>query len=103
MKQIVFSILFIFSLQAHADESREFCKMFGDLAGVIMEHRQAGTPMDEMIDWVDSHKILNNWGEDIVIAAYGISRYSTEEYQQKEISEFRNTFYLACIKDAKKK
>jgi len=101
MKVVLISVLFILSLQAHADNSRELCKGFGEIAELIMTHRQNGTPMDVIIDKIDKEPALKDIGESLAISAYETSRFSTEKMKQRKITEFKNAVYLECLKGSK--
>jgi hypothetical protein len=75
------------------------CKGTSDLAGVIMESRLVGVTMADMFNInEDGNKTI----EKMIIQAYESPAYSTEKYQQNAILEFKNKWFMACVKSSKK-
>jgi len=106
MKKIIatsISLLLFIPLLSYAEESKkidpiEVCSTFEELAGLIMEHRQLGTPMSKIMKILGSDKI----GRKIVVDAYEETRFSTESYQKKSIENFKNKWFLSCFKGLSK-
>lgn len=59
-----------------------------------MTARQEGVPVREMLE-VNGGKV--DLGYEMVKRAYTHPQFSTPDYQQREITEFENDWYLACI------
>ncbi len=79
---------------AHAETTyEELCQGYYTTAELIMQHRQQGTPMPEMMGYVDGNGVL----EAMVGDAYRQPRYSTAEYQRDLVREFANGAYLICL------
>ena len=68
------------------------CETIGELAKTIMEARMAGVPLQDMM------KDANQLSRQLLISAYEVSAYATERMQNREIVNFQNEIYLACIK-----
>lgn len=59
-----------------------------------MDGRQAGYPMSEMMGIMEGNQV----GEELVISAYEIPKFSTPEYIQDAEQEFEDAWYMRCIK-----
>ena len=95
MRKIMIAGAVLLSGTAYADSNDGgVCKSIAKLSETVMKFRQAGKPMHEMMSIVD-----NETGQKIIIAAYEKTRYHTEGRQQRQIEDFRDGMYLACIKD----
>lgn len=69
------------------------CKTLGIVAGQIMENRQAGIPLSDMLE-VTPMPLL----QQIVLLAYDNPRYYSDEVVREEIQDFRNLIEVACYK-----
>ena len=98
MKKIVLIVatLCLFSASAVADPN---CVKLSGLAETIMELRQAGAPAEGIIQATDNSALT----EMLVISAYSEPRYTTYEYKKSAISDFKNKWYISCLKLAKNK
>lgn len=76
-----------------ADEIHAQCSEFASLAKVIMEKRQAETPVVSLIEVAEGEDV-----RDLILAAYERPAYRTPESQAREISKFENAAYLSCNK-----
>jgi hypothetical protein len=80
-----------------AAQANDPCHAFGYLAGSVMEARQSGVDMSDMMaiiaaeggPAVDVARLM-------VIEAYGKPRYRGAEMIQREIEDFKNDAMLAC-------
>lgn len=72
----------------------ELCREISNLAESIMSNRQSGASMVQMMDIADG----NGLAQSLVAAAYEEPRYSTPQYQQEAISDFRDQAYLECYR-----
>lgn len=78
--------------------SHETCDSYGQLANTIMKVRQQGAPMSSLLAIVvegatEAHYELVR---SMVIAAYKIPQYSTDDSKQREIEVFTNEVLLIC-------
>jgi len=89
--KITSSTLNVVSPQAPTVE--DLCRGFGNLAAKIMEARQSGVPMADAMDISETKST-----KQMVIQAYEYPRLSSKEYVQRSIENFRDEFYLDCIK-----
>jgi len=87
MKSIIAAIA-LTATQASADP----CVEIGTLAEVMMKHRQAGTSISTLMAKTEGNDLF----VEMLIAAYDQPRFSTTEYQQREIEDFRNTWEIGC-------
>jgi penicillin V acylase-like amidase (Ntn superfamily) len=98
MKAIItITMLFFLAVPAMAEEktAHENCKSLSSLARVIMELRQMGVPMHEVIEKAgDAPETVTR----IAIMAYGEHMYHTESIKQQVINEFENKFFLECMR-----
>jgi hypothetical protein len=78
---------------AHADEPVS-CADVGKLAQTVMDSRQAGVTMSDMMDVVDGIKALQN----LVRMAYDKPRMSTEEMMTRSAQDFRNEVEAVCYR-----
>ena len=100
MKIIGLAILFgIMAPPVYADDWREYCDVIGNLAESIMKNRQNGTSMASVMKTAsESKSSVVEVMEELVIIAYDIPRYSTENMQLITIGDFRDDVYLECVK-----
>ena len=68
----------------------EFCPEVGRLAEKLMELRQGGVLLSEVLP------LLSAESQDIAILAYEQPAYRTREVQLETIRDFRNAAELAC-------
>ena len=72
---------------------REDCSTLGQLARLIMAHRQAGQPISELIE-TETRKLYRQ----IIITAYEIDRFSSVVEKENAVDDFSNDVMLACYK-----
>jgi hypothetical protein len=99
MKNALIAICFA-AAGAHAvaeDSWRTLCEEVADLASTTMASRQSGAPMANVMSMSEDPSF-----EDIVISAYERPRYTTQEHQQRAIQNFRDEWYLDCVKAARR-
>lgn len=82
------------------EELSSRCKSMSELAKIIMQKRQDGVSMSEIVE-----KVVNTTPQPLqevlrltVISAYDKPRFNTPEIQQKTILDFENEAYLTCTK-----
>lgn len=99
MRVTAFAALFLVCNYTVADQTG--CDDFSTLAHNIMEARQSGVPMKATMGVAEDSGMsdsLKKLIRNMVISAYEKPRFSTEKMQAREISEFENEYYLACVK-----
>ena len=97
MKKLLAIALTFTAASAFATEevsTHELCKDIGTLAETIMKHRQVGTSVIRMMEIADTDGLA----QVIIKEAYEMPRYSSEEYQRRAISDFRDDYYITCLK-----
>lgn len=77
-------------------ELRDFCKDQSLLAASVMNARQSGMTMAEMMEIPKKGK-EGDGARALVIDSFKYPKMNTESNQQSAISEFENQTYLQCI------
>lgn len=98
MKKLIIALSLVLSAQSMAGEitKADICASYSSLAGVVMMKRQEGVDMARMIaalnggDSYDTSLI-------IIKAAYALPRFSTPDYQQNAIIDFKNDVMSECM------
>ena len=94
MKKLVLASAIAMGLSLNVSaEEMSFCEEFEDLSRTIMDNRQSGIPMSTQYNLVDSDLIRK-----VVVLAYKVPEYSSEEYQQDAVNKFANAAFMQCIK-----
>lgn len=68
------------------------CRSLGETAAVIMEARQMGVPLSDMISSLPEARSL-------IMEAYKETRWSGDEMQEQAIADFRNEMEMTCYND----
>lgn len=77
------------------------CKLYESLAEVIMEARQKGAPMSGLYTRDYGTKERNEITKKIIIEAYDIPRFNSDQSKKDAVRNFKNDKFLFCIKNAK--
>jgi hypothetical protein len=102
IKKLVLSLVLVlvFNLPAFGEDWQKICKGWGDYAEIVMRLRQQGASMEKLMTLCN--EVEGQGGKSlarqIIIMAYEESRYSTEQFQQRKIEDFRDVIYLFCVK-----
>lgn len=72
------------------------CDSIAEMAGIIMTNRQAKESMSAVMD--AATKSGSTLAQDMVIEAYDVPDYATEEYQRTAVTKFSNKWYSRCVK-----
>jgi hypothetical protein len=108
MKKIITSLAAVAALLSGfaalpASAQEDGCANMGYLAEVIMQQRQSGMTMSDMVARAEASGEENPQILDltraIIIDAYSRPQYGSPEYQENAISEFRNAVELACYQN----
>ncbi|KFF48093.1 hypothetical protein GY26_15980 [Gammaproteobacteria bacterium MFB021] len=78
---------------------RKDCSNKSLIAEKIMESRQKGVPMREMMDIAGDDKLMQL----MVTSAFDEPRFSTDKMQRKSITDFGNKIYGYCVEAKSKK
>ena len=95
MKKLILLTAITLTAPAYADDNAhvmEKCVSLKRAAATAMKSRQIGVELDEVLA-ITNNQLLRTMS----IQAYKQTRYSTDEYQKRAISEFSNEWYLACL------
>lgn len=102
---IAFITLIVLSFPALAQTDHEFCSLAADHAEFIMTARQAELSADEVYQRYDNIKDKFTTPDKamesiqiIIMDAYEQPRFSSEEYINRAITEFRSETYIDCLK-----
>lgn len=103
IKQIATGTLLLtlsFSTYAAATraEKLEVCENISKLAETVMEKRQEGNSMAKMMQ-VGKGNPLVEISQTMVISAFEEPGYNSPEYQNRAIRQFRDKWYLGCVKE----
>ena len=98
MKKLLLIAALAISATAFAETKAEQCASYASLAGVIMDTRQAGAPMADVMKVFDTDKAGAERMRNKVIEAYSAPRMSTEANKKRMTDDFANDAYLECIR-----
>jgi len=94
MKKLTIAVAIALTISANVQaNSLETCKTIEGFAEEIMKARQVGVPASEAYEAVQESSIL----KPMVRAAYKLSAYNTEEYQEQAVSEFKDDWFIICM------
>lgn len=75
----------------------DVCEGMGDLAATLMRNRQDGIAMSVQMTLLENtDPSIKEMLRLMIIEAYDRARFSTEEYKQRSIDDFRTVFEAAC-------
>ena len=79
----------------------EACSAMADMAESIMGARQSGASLQQALDIASKAKTaeVRDGIRAVAILAWGQPAFSTEEYQQKAVIDFRDNMHLYCLKN----
>lgn len=93
IKSSIIATSIIFSSSILAEESFELdCHHYSNIAGTVMYARQAGVPMQELIEAAGDNAILIY----LTGEAYKYSVLPSPEYAQKYVSQYADRIYQEC-------
>lgn len=77
----------------------DLCTRVSKVAMVVMEARQKGEPMAGMMMVAEAQDdLFRGLTRDLVVIAYDSDRRFSEEARRREIVEFGNNAYKACLR-----
>lgn len=77
---------------AETQPAQDICHVIGNLAQQIMENRQDGVSMSQMMATSGDVELARL----LVIEAYNIPRMSHPDNQRREVQDFRNMAEMLC-------
>jgi len=95
MKKLLLAAAILMSSTAMAKTATiNDCKFVEELAQVIMEARQSGASMSDMIEAADGHEL----SESLVVAAFEAPLMSGDKGKIKQVNIFKNKAFKVCFK-----
>ena len=91
LKVAVAAVAIVAATSAVAETKQETCTLIGQLAAVIMEKRQDGVDMSRLMEIADTELV-----QELVIFAYEMPRYSSEDYKRTAVQDFANEAMGVC-------
>lgn len=91
MKKTILIAAMLSAGQAHADPA--LCKAVHTLSGTIMSGRQRGVDIIDMVDIADGDTVVLR----LIRSAYEVPRYSSQDYIDKAVGEFKAKAYISCL------
>jgi len=91
---LTLAILMALSTTALASVNPELCSKLSTTAGNIMLKRQEGVSMVRIMAMMGDSATLQS----MVVEAYEVRRHPAPMWQEREIDDFRDKWYLACYK-----
>ena len=84
---------------AIAEDVRDMaCKVYSETAEVVMEARQEGLGLQQVLDTFAEQGEVSDINRSLILEAYKLPRYETEENKRTAISDFRDNFLVHCLK-----
>jgi hypothetical protein len=90
----VTAILLLSGVAYANDSEPATCEQYAELAKVVMQVRQAGVSLQEVLSLVEKGTV----SETIVLNAWDQPRMSTTANQKRIIRDFVDAVYLACVR-----
>ena len=89
---IAAAFIAVMPMAATAQEEMASCEDIGALAQVIMENRQSGTRLSQMMEVADGNSLVVA----LLTDAYNEPRWTTQSNQDRAVENFRNDVELLC-------
>lgn len=75
------------------------CAQKASIARTVMEGRQSGFPVEEAMEIArTAPEVAREYWRGRVLAAYGLPRYSSDQYQRRAVEDFGNDAYMDCMR-----
>lgn len=78
-------------------DAGEFCDSLHSLSTSLMRARQNGVSMATMMQSIRG-RASEEFLRALVIEAYEVPRYSSDEYRGRAVEDFANDQYLTCVR-----
>jgi len=99
MKKLLLAVTLLLAFNANAKLTINGCKNLEEIAGVIMEVRQGGASMREMIEAADGDELA----EILIVEAFDVPLMSSESGKNKKVEQFKNSVFKMCFKSISEK
>lgn len=94
---IAFFIVFLpFAAKSAEKDQVKICMQITELAGVIMTKRQNGVEILQFMEVLEAEGVKDPAFERILRLAYEKPRFTSSEYINQAVSDFKNEIYLLC-------
>ena len=97
MKTLIATLALMMALSVPAQAEPASCEQIADLAKSIMTARQKGVSMSKVMELADGSALF----ESMIVNAYEVHRFKAPVWQEAEVAEFRDKWYMACYKEFK--
>ena len=96
MKKLLTTLLILTSLNSFAmqPEKIDYCNNFAELGEVIMQARQNGVPIQELLTKITGDKTSSY----ILTSAYVYKIYPTDRQRAIVVRDFKELMFLQCIR-----
>lgn len=75
------------------------CAVAAKAAAAVMRSRQDGTSLADLLAAVEtSPEEIRKLGRELVIGAFEIPRFSSEDAKERQVEEYRDKIHLICLK-----
>lgn len=86
----------LFTIAALSAPTTDICRAMGDMAEGIMDARQTGVPMSDVMGLPGAPGPMADLWRATTIAAYDTPRYHTDRSQTRAVEDFRNEVEVRC-------
>lgn len=98
MKKLLTALALTLTFTANASEEKksevDVCNQISELAERYMTLRQDGVSMSKLYKTAKGNKLV----EKMIVDAYEVPKFSTDEYREIQVSKFKNRWFLNCVK-----
>jgi hypothetical protein len=94
-------LIMLFTVGSANASSISDCEGAAKIGRIIMDARQSGTPVREVMSVMSISEMEGPAREvmtSVILLAYEEPIYSTEKYKQQAITEFENGIYVGCLR-----
>lgn len=97
MNKLILILAITLTTSVHAKDN---CIVLSEISANIMSNRQHGTDITRLINLINKPRFATQkpYAQIKIIDAYNEPRYSTTEYQDQAIADFKNEAYLECFR-----
>ena len=88
------AVLMALSTPALAEKELASCEQIAGLAESMMSARQSGVSMVDAMGTAGDSAMI----EKMVIDAYEVHRFKAPVWQESEVADFRDKYFMACYK-----
>lgn len=97
MNKLILILAITLTTSVHAKDN---CIVLSEISANIMSNRQHGTDITRLVKLFQKpqYATMRPYATAKAIQAYEEPRYSTTEYQDQAIADFKNEAYLECFR-----